>query len=326
MRLYAFRKSLFVFFNFGKLATVLIDIMENEPQLVAGLDKKDEVLSFLKKHKDGLISLDFLEMWLDKSEPKPVFNFNGALIPQLKSDDLLTFIYTYLDTFLFSMFFDDNNCSSLVKRLDGLMIEGPYGYTDKKENFDVSLKAGDTAIDAGAWIGDFSAYAAALKAKVYAFEPTSEIFKTLQEVADLNNMLMGEEGEQIFPIKAGLGASDSELELFISSNFNSSSNTIIKGRIETANDISEKIQITSLDNFANKQNLKKIDFIKADIEGAERDMLKGAKNVLKEFAPKLALCTYHLPDDPEVMEALIKEANPNYKVVHIRKKLFAATK
>jgi FkbM family methyltransferase len=133
-------------------------------------------------------------------------------------------------------------------------------------------------------------------------------------------------GGQIFPIKAGLGASDSEIELFISSNFGSANNTTVKVKSDAANDISEKVQITSLDNFANKQNLKKIDFIKADIEGAERDMLKGAKNVLKEFAPKLALCTYHLPDDPEVMEALIKEANPNYKVVHIRKKLFAACK
>jgi FkbM family methyltransferase len=224
------------------------------------------------------------------------------------------------------MFFDDNNCSSLVKRLDGLMIEGPYGYTDKKENFDVSLKAGDIAIDAGAWIGDFSAYAAALKAKVYAFEPSPEVFKTLQEVADLNNMFNGGGGE-IFPIKAGLGASDSELEMFISRDFNSLSNTTVaKVSTAPANYISEKIQITSIDSFANKQNLKKIDFIKADIEGSERDMLKGAKNVLKEFAPKLALCTYHFPDDPEVMEALIKEANPNYKVVHIRKKLFAACK
>jgi hypothetical protein len=106
---------------------------------------------------------------------------------------------------------------------------------------------------------------------------------------------------------------------------NSGGNSVLESMTRVTQ-ISEKIQIISLDNFANKQNLKKIDFIKADIEGSERDMLKGAKNVLKEFAPKLALCTYHLPNDPEVMEALIKEANPNYKVVHIRKKLFAAAK
>jgi hypothetical protein len=104
----------------------------------------------------------------------------------------------------------------------------------------------------------------------------------------------------------------------------SGSNTVVKNYI--AANLTEKIKITALDNFVHEQKLERVDFIKSDIEGAERDMLKGARGVLKEFAPKLALCTYHLPDDPEVMEALIKDANPDYKVVHIRKKLFAACK
>jgi FkbM family methyltransferase len=87
---------------------------------------------------------------------------------------------------------------------------------------------------------------------------------------------------------------------------------------------SEKIAVTTLDKFVEENKLERVDFIKADIEGAERDMLKGAVNVLKTFAPKLAICTYHLPGDPEVLEKIIKEANPAYRVVHLRKKLFAA--
>jgi hypothetical protein len=86
----------------------------------------------------------------------------------------------------------------------------------------------------------------------------------------------------------------------------------------------EKISVTTLDKFVEENKLERIDFIKADIEGAERDMLKGATNVLKTFAPKLAICTYHLPDDPEVLEKIIREANPDYTVVHLRHKLFAA--
>jgi hypothetical protein len=52
-------------------------------------------------------------------------------------------------------------------------------------------------------------------------------------------------------------------------------------------------------------------------------MLKGASGILKNLVPKLAICTYHLPDDPVVLEKIILKANPAYTVKHIRNKLFA---
>jgi uncharacterized protein Usg len=69
--------------------------------------------------------------------------------------------------------------------------------------------------------------------------------------------------------------------------------------------------------------LRTVDFIKADIEGAERYMLEGAKLVLKEFAPKLSICTYHLPDDPKVLKQFIKDANPKYTIFEKFKKIYA---
>jgi hypothetical protein len=102
---------------------------------------------------------------------------------------------------------------------------------------------------------------------------------------------------------------------------NGTGSTIIAQRIRE--NITEKISITTLDKFVEENKLGRVDFIKADIEGAERDMLRGATNVLRTFAPKLAICTYHLADDPEVLESIIKEANPDYTVVHLRHKLFA---
>ncbi|GHT02537.1 hypothetical protein AGMMS50276_32490 [Synergistales bacterium] len=73
-----------------------------------------------------------------------------------------------------------------------------------------------------------------------------------------------------------------------------------------------------------ENGLTRVDFIKADIEGYERYMLKGAAKTLKKFAPKLAICTYHLPDDPEVLAGIIKEENPAYNIVQKRKKLYAS--
>jgi len=49
-----------------------------------------------------------------------------------------------------------------------------------------------------------------------------------------------------------------------------------------------------------------IDFIKADIEGAEPKLLEGASKILsRQFAPKLVLCTYHRQNDAEILEKML---------------------
>ena len=68
--------------------------------------------------------------------------------------------------------------------------------------------------------------------------------------------------------------------------------------------------------------INKIDFIKSDIEGYERHMLRGARNILKEHQPILSICTYHLPDDRDVLKKIILEANPNYIILQRKMKLF----
>ncbi|MDR1897680.1 MAG: FkbM family methyltransferase, partial [Prevotellaceae bacterium] len=185
--------------------------------------------------------------------------------------------------------------------------------------FDVTVKKDDIVIDAGAWIGDFSAYVASKGAMAYAFEPVNDTFHLLCKTASLNSIDTGK--HKIYPIQKGLGSSECNTDIFIDKN-HSEANSILNEKKQ--GDASEKISITTLDKFVEENNLKRVDFIKADIEGAERDMLRGATNVLKTFAPKLAICTYHLPDDSEVLNNIIKEANPAYKVVHLRHKLFAA--
>lgn len=97
----------------------------------------------------------------------------------------------------------------------------------------------------------------------------------------------------------------------------------IEDRTLGVNESLEEISLTTLDDFVKENNITKIDFIKADIEGAERLMLSGATNVLKTLKPKLSICTYHLPDDPQVLEDIIITANPDYKVIHSCDKLFA---
>ena len=53
-------------------------------------------------------------------------------------------------------------------------------------------------------------------------------------------------------------------------------------------------------------------YIKMDIEGAELDALNGARGIIKQYAPVLAICTYHLQDHLWKIPLLIESMNPGY--------------
>lgn len=269
--------------------------------------------AFFNWHRDITIKA-FKKRWQKKNSKGEIFfDINGAVFPDFSSNKPAFYAFAFIifdDTFLAPCFYNDNHDSSVIDKLDKHMIEGPYGY--RKDSFDVTVSQNDVVIDVGAWAGDFSAYASSKGAVCYAFEPVATTFSLLNETAKLNR--------NIYPIQRGLGDTESEVCCFIDEDF-SGTNSIF--RVENPNARSEKIRITTLDKFVEENKLERVDFIKADIEGAERNMLKGAAQVLKKFAPKLAICTYHLPDDPEVLEKLILDANPNYKIIHLRHKLFA---
>ena len=43
--------------------------------------------------------------------------------------------------------------------------------------------------------------------------------------------------------------------------------------------------------------IEKINFLKLDVEGSEMATLRGARNSIDRFKPKLAISIYHKPDD-----------------------------
>ena len=69
-------------------------------------------------------------------------------------------------------------------------------------------------------------------------------------------------------------------------------------------DVSDETNITLNKYFGEKE----VNFIKADIEGTELSMLKGANFILQRENLKLVLCTYHKQNDAEELnEALCKK-------------------
>jgi len=259
------------------------------------------------------IETDILSRYFlkNKENGESYFEIAGAKIPDIRNypDKFRAFIIVFAEVYIFPCYLNDNYNKSIVEVLDIYTNGGPYGYKDG--DFDVSIKKGDVVIDAGSWIGDFAAYASTKEAITYAFEPVNSNYELLQKTAELNR--------NIYPVQKGLSNRTGKVSISIPKHDAASS---IAWSHTYAN--SETISITTLDEFVKENKIPKVDFIKVDIEGEERNMLKGASWVLKNYAPKLAICTYHLPDDPQILEKIILEANPKYKIVHLTRKLFAS--
>ncbi|MDR2569117.1 MAG: FkbM family methyltransferase [Oscillospiraceae bacterium] len=233
-----------------------------------------------------------------------LFNFNGILLSKPKTkQEISVFIIEVRDFFIYYLTEDMHLC-------DVITNEGPYEYKN------VQLFMNDVVIDCGANMGIFSAIASRKGATVYAFEPNRLVIDNyLKSTAELN--------PNIHICEYALSHKNDNARFI-------NSQSISMGRFEELKSDSNKkdddniiVQTITLDSFVHENNLPRVDFIKADIEGAERYMLMGAKQVLKDFAPKIAICTYHLPDDPKVLRELILDANPKYVIEEKWKKMYA---
>lgn len=186
--------------------------------------------------------------------------------------------------------------------------ETPYEYGP------VSLSSFHNGIvfDLGANQGYFSITAASLGHTVYSFEPSSRLIKNLQSYSKLYNDFIHVE-------EIAISDKDGSANLYIDDHSDSSNSLVL----QTNSSSNTSVKTTTIDSYRKKHDIRHINFIKADIEGAERYMLMGAKETLQECAPMLSICTYHLPDDPEVLQDLILSYNPNYKIIQKEKKLYA---
>lgn len=223
----------------------------------------------------------------------------------------------YNEIFLTDPFFDPKELSSerqiASKILSILSKDGPY------QSKSIFIEENDVVIDAGSNMGVFALFSKLNKSgNIYAFEPSNRAQNILNKNIEINSA-----NDHIKMIPYGLSNSEKDYVFYYNPNQGHISGSIHKPTIEGYQE--EKISCISLDNWVIENKIKKIDYIKADIEGAERYMLQGAANVLKQYAPKLAICTYHLPDDPQVIEEIIMKANPKYKIEHSDSKLFAKT-
>ncbi len=169
----------------------------------------------------------------------------------------------------------------------------------------IEVEVGDVVIDGGACWGDTAIYFAAKafpKGRIFAFEMSQHNIDILNANLRKNPDL----AEMVSLIRRPLG-SDSASNIWFHDAGASS-------RIASEDNGGVRLTTISIDGFVKEQNLDRLDFIKLDIEGAERHALDGAADTIRHYTPKLAISAYHLPDDPFILAQKVLASHPGYRL------------
>lgn len=131
--------------------------------------------------------------------------------------------------------------------------------------------------------------------EIFIFEPDSYCFDKCKKL--INEIPL----RNITIYNNGLWSKTDELSFWINSK--GSSRIDCKG--------SHKIKVVSIDEVLQDTE---VTFIKLDIEGSELEALKGAKETIKKYRPKLAICIYHKIEDLWEIPKYILDLVPDYKL------------
>ncbi len=169
-----------------------------------------------------------------------------------------------------------------------------------------SVRPGDVVLDCGANVGVFTRIALDRGAtKVVAIDPDPTNIECLRrtfpkEVA---------EGKVLLEPR-GVWSNEQVLKLHLGRDGDTSLDSVI---LETGGGVID-IPVTTIDRLVEYYKLERVNFIKMDIEGAEREALRGAAATLRKFRPRLMLDAYHRPDDLSVLPAIIRESHADYRL------------
>lgn len=157
-------------------------------------------------------------------------------------------------------------------------------------------------IDAGGYIGDsILVFSELTDRKVYSFEAVLENFQLMKKTIELNNI------DNAVPENLALGAANGSVVMNVSGAC-SSSNDLVVDEVQ----YQQKVEMVSLDSYVKKNNLV-VGLIKVDIEGAEQEFLKGAKETIERDKPILLLSIYHNANDFFHIKPMIENWDLGYK-------------
>lgn len=128
-------------------------------------------------------------------------------------------------------------------------------------------------IDIGGNIGSFTCQFLSKASMVYIFEPIPRLYQVIQDSLEYNKI------KNVQLIKKALGNTETNVTMFDNNN-----SSIV---VTTGGDPTIQIKVTTLDNELG--DLKKVDFVKVDVEGFEMHVLQGSEQLISKFHPTILL-------------------------------------
>ena len=208
----------------------------------------------------------------------------------------------YRDLFSYPDLIKESNASALIINEDGVILELKSGiklYCIKDDaglipytilNFGqyeeklwdkaaVLLNNNSTILDIGTNIGFFSLYFSKKFpfAKIHCFEPVPRSFEYLQKNLQLNNV------SNVVLNNIGMSDRKQSMEMFF--NPEGSGSSSLKNLLNAPCTKKIECKFDTLDNYVEENNLDNIDFIKCDVEGAEKFVYLGGLKTIERFKP-----------------------------------------
>lgn len=172
------------------------------------------------------------------------------------------------------------------------------------------VKKGDIVVDAGAHIGLFAvktAKAIGDEGMVIAIEPEANNLKFLEK-----NIRENELGN-VAIVRKGVWNKKDRLKFFIRNE--TGSHGFLNPDWDSCGSL--EVEVDTLDNILTELGVKKVDFIKMDIEGAEIEAYHGMTETLNNNNSRAAIAAYHKVDGKQTYKAIVRLLNTNeYKTHH----------